>query len=701
MSGWRAAHITRDERNRIGRRARTRPFLMALALHGLLIGLLLLTSCTAMPAVAAFTALEARDWMEANTIQLPVKEPLDAGLPQTLTIAARDGTVLTKVDDVRYGRRTYVPLSKMGPYLPTATVATEDRRFFEHPGVDAHGLLRAVSTNADTGGAAQGASTIEMQLVRNLYLTDERNEQTLARKVKEALAALELDKHFTKDQLLEAYLNVVYYGHQAYGAEAAARVYFGKSAEDLTLAEAALIAGLPQSPHSYDPYENLDQAKQRQRDVLDRMLQAEEITWQQADEAANAPLNLHSVPAPDVQAQHFANYVKSLVRDRFGPDAYFTGGLTVQTTVDLDVQQLAEQVVANSEAVRELGHANNSAMVVMDPVTGDILAMVGSKDFNDDSIDGQVNVAVASRQPGSSIKPLVMLTAFEKGLNPYIEVMDEPTSFSAPPGQPPYHPDNYESHFYGLIDLRDALGNSLNVPMVKVLKWVGIPSFQDMARRLGITTLDKWDPRWLSLTLGGGEVHLLELTGAYTTIARLGSRIPPEALLKVQDSRGNVLYTADPGGSARQVVDPRYAYQVLHILGDPGARLLTFGPNTPLNLGRPHMVKTGTTDDYRDTWTMGCVPQVCVGVWMGNTNNDPMTKVSSSLTAGKMWVDMMNALIERNHWEPVPFPRPDGLIVKRVPNVGNSRPGQTDHEEVFLPGHEEHYLLQMDWMRPD
>jgi membrane peptidoglycan carboxypeptidase len=379
----------------------------------------------------------------------------------------------------------------------------------------------------------------------------------------------------------------------------------------------------------------------------------------------------------------------------------YTAGLQIQTTVDPAIQELAEQIVATNEEVRQQARANNSAMVVVEPASGQILAMVGSKDFRDISIAGQVNVALATRQPGSSIKPLVFLSGFEKGLNPAVEVMDERTAFSAPPGQPPYTPDNYDSKFYGRITLRDALGNSLNVPAVKVLKYSGVPAFQDLARRLGIITLDGWDPRWLSLTLGGGDVRLLELTGAYATIAQLGERVPIEPLLSVETARGDLLYRSTPSPISQRVVDPRLAYQLLHVMGDVGARQVTFGPRSPLHLDRPHMVKTGTTDDYRDTWTVGCLPQVCVGVWMGNTNNDPMVKVSSSLTAGKIWTDMIQALVARHNWAPTPFPQPDGVYRTRVPNVGSARPGMPDREEFFLAGQEPGSFLQMNWAQTD
>jgi membrane peptidoglycan carboxypeptidase len=561
--------------------------------------------------------------------------------------------------------------------------------------------VRALGQNAQSNDVESGASTLEMQVVRNLFLADERTEQTLSRKLNEAIAALELDRRFSKADVLETYLNVVYYGHRAYGAEAAAQVYFGKSARELTLPEAALLAGLPQSPSAFEPFGHPNAAKQRQEHVLALMTQAGFLTPEQAAQAKAAPLPVQPSQPPPSRSSHWVNYIRDVIRERYGPEALFTGGLRIQTTLDPEIQALAEQVVAAGDNVRRLAHANNSAMVVLDPRTSQVLAMVGSRAFEDASIDGQVNLALAPRQPGSSIKPLVYLTGFERGLNPAVEVLDQPTAFSAPPGQPPYFPTNFEDKFYGLVTLRDALGNSLNVPAVKVLKYVGVPALQTMARRLGVTTLDNWDPRWLSLTLGGGEVRPLEMVGAYATIAREGVYLPVEPLLSVETARGEVLAAAPANPAGEQVVDPRIAYQLLHIMGDAGARQVTFGPSSPLNLSRPHMVKTGTTDDYRDTWTIGCLPQVCVGVWMGNTNNQPMVRVSSSLTAGKLWVDMIEALSRRFGYDPEPFPRPDGVILKRIPNVGVTRPGQADHEEVFLPGHEDHPLLEMDWRQPD
>jgi len=684
------------------RRKTTPPALLLLVIFGLgIVGTVVLAACSETAASTGAAVVSAQRAIDRQRLDLDPTVPLDAELPQTSTILARDGSVLAEINDVRFGYRRFVPLSEISPFLPLATFAAEDRRFYEHQGVDPIGLIRALTQNANSDGVASGASTLEMQLVRNVFFADEKSEQTLSRKLKEAFAAYQLDRRYSKSQLLEGYLNVVYYGNMSYGAEAASERYFGKPAKELILPEAALLAGMPQSPSAYDPLRNLPAAKDRQGHVLGLMQKAGFISPEDYDWAMSYELKFASTDPVQTRAPHWVNFIQDAVREQFGPDALFTGGLKIQTTIDPEIQAMAERIVLDAEGVRQQARANNSAMVVMDPRNGQILAMVGSKNFFDRSIDGQVNVAVAGRQPGSSIKPLVYLSGYEKGLNPAVEVIDSITSFSAPPGQPPYVPTNFENKFYGRITLRDALGNSLNVPAVKVLKYVGVSYFKGMARRLGITSLDNWDDRWLSLTLGGGEVKLLELTGAYTTIAREGNYVKPEPFLSVENARGEVLHAAELDPAGEQVVDPRLAFQLLHGMGDPGTRLLTFGPTTPLNLPRPSMVKTGTTDDYRDTWTMGCLPQVCVGVWMGNTNNAPMLKVSSSLTAGKIWVDMMNGLVDRYKWAPDRWPVPDGVIITQVPNVGVSRPGQPTHEEVFLPGNEQRYLLEMDWRRPD
>ena len=679
---------------------RVLPISLSLALAALTAGLLLLGACQASMSTADVLINGTQEMVAGRSLNLPFDRRLDSELPQTALITARNGTPIKSIDDVHFGRRVSVPLAEISPLLVQATLAAEDRRFFEHQGVDPLGLVRALRQNAASDGVASGASTLDMQLVRNLYLEDERHEQTLSRKLTEAITSYRLSQRYSKQEILEAYLNTVYYGNHSYGAEAAAQRYFGKSARDLTLPEAALLAGVPQNPTAHDPLHSFDLAKARQEHILNLMVEAGFVSWAEAQAARAMPLRFQEPEPIEPRAPHLADYVQRLLRERYGPELLFTGGLRVQTTVDLEIQALAEQIVAQNESVRQLAGANNTALVVIDPDSRQVLAMVGSKDFSDESIDGQFNVATAGRQPGSSIKPLVFLSGFEHGLNPGVTVLDQRTDFPAPPGQPPYRPANYEDKYFGLVTLRDALGNSLNVPAVKVLQYVGVPALQDMARRLGITTLDDWDPQWLSLTLGGGEVQLVELTGAYATIAQLGEYRPIEPFVRVETSRGAVLHEAG-SDRGRQVVDPRVDYQLLHVMGDSGARLVTFGPNSPLNLDRPHMVKTGTTDDYRDTWTLGCLPQVCVGVWMGNTDNRPMQKTSSSLTAGKVWLDMMQALVARYEWPPEPFPRPDGVVVERVPAVGGARPGQSSYEEVFLPGQTRRFALEQAPPRAD
>jgi len=319
-----------------------RPLQLVVALHIIVGGLLLLGACTAMPAGVALLALRAEGWMNEHTIDLPSSGRLDRELPQTATISSRDGTLLAEIDDVRYGKRAFVPLNELPRDLLNATTATEDWRYYTHPGVDPVGLARALSSNADAGGVSQGGSTIEMQLTRNLFLSDERTDRTLARKLKEAMAAVELDKRYSKDELLEAYLNVVFYGNRAFGAEAAAQTYFGKTARDLTLPEASLLAGLPQSPSQYDPLVHFDDAKARQRKVLARMVDVNLITAEDAFQALSAPLTFKTPEPPPPRAQHWVNYIRDVARARFGPEEFFTGGLRMHTTIDLEIQQMAE-----------------------------------------------------------------------------------------------------------------------------------------------------------------------------------------------------------------------------------------------------------------------------------------------------------------------------------------------------------------------
>ncbi|RLC75014.1 MAG: penicillin-binding protein, partial [Chloroflexi bacterium] len=460
----------------------------------------------------------------------------------------RNGNLLYEVIPPQGGRRTIVPLNRISPYVIMATIATEDARFYEHPGVDPIGILRALWQDIRAREMVSGASTIPQQLVRNVLLPpEEKSQRTLKRKIKEAILAAEITRRYSKDAILELYLNEIYYGHLAYGIEAAAETYFGKHAAELTLAEAALLAGLPQAPARYDPFVNFQAAKARQADVLRLMVEAGYITPQQAQQAYQEELHLAS-PKVGMKAPHFVMYVRQLLEQRYGTDVLYRGGLRVYTTLDLHLQEIAERVAREQIERLKDKHVTNAALVAIRPQTGEILAMLGSVDFYNEEIDGQVNVALALRQPGSAIKPITYLAAFEKGWTPATLIWDVPTEFPDVPGRT-YRPTNYDGRFHGPVTVRVALGSSYNVPAVKALQFVGIPAFLEMARRLGITTLNRPD-YGLSLTLGGGEVTLLELTGAYAVLANGGKRVPPVAILRIEDAAGRVIeqYTPPPGG---------------------------------------------------------------------------------------------------------------------------------------------------------
>lgn len=595
---------------------------------------------------------------------------------KTAQIYDRKGNLLWEFYDAQGGRRTVVPLSQISQYLIDATLAAEDANFYSNPGVDLRSILRAIVQNIQADETISGASTITQQLARNVILTpEERSERSLYRKIREAVLAFQLTQKYSKSQILEMYLNEIYYGNVAYGVEAAAQTYFSKHARDLTLPEAALIAGLPQAPALYDPLRNPSAAKERQLYVLDQMARHGFITEEQAEQAKRERLNYTPLKR-DLLAPHWVMYVRDLLEQRYGPDVLYQGGLKIFTTLDLDLQNKLEQVARSNADLLAQRDANNTAIVAINPKTGEILAMVGSMDYYNQDIDGQVNVITSppGRQPGSSIKPLVYLTAFARDYAPATVVVDEPISITDQAGQV-WRPQNFDRRFHGSVTLRTALGNSLNIPAVKVLQHVGIDAAVDMARKLGITTWTDRSRLGLSLTLGGAEVLPLELAGAYATLANNGRRIPTVAITKIVDAEGNVLedYKVPQG---EQVVDPRAAYMVTSILRDNNARLITYGPNSPLKLDRPAAVKTGTTDNYRDTWTVGYTPNLVIGVWVGNTDGHPMKEVLSSMSAGKIWREAMDTAIAELNLPPEEFPRPSGLTEVEVCGDTAMRPGQ-------------------------
>lgn len=611
---------------------------------------------------------------------------------ETAQIYDRNGNLLYSLADPSAGNRTYVTLDQISPYLITATIATEDSRFYTNPGFDPIGILRAVYQAAREGEFVSGASTITQQLVRAIVLDEEeRTQRTFNRKVREIILAAEIYRRYEKDEILELYLNEIYYGNWAYGIEAAAQTYYGKSARDLTLAEASLLAGLPQAPAAWDPITAPELALGRQSEVLFLMRQEEYITAEQAQIALNESANYvrYQMEPPEVTIRypHFTFYVLTESEALLGAQSIYRGGLRIYTTVDPSAQQLAEQTLANrQEAINSVG-ANNAALVSIKPDTGEILALVGSVDFNDEAISGQVNMALQPRQTGSTIKPLVYAAAFEQGMTPATLFWDVPTSF--PDGaNPPYVPKNYDDRFHGPIRLRYALGNSYNIPAVKALEYVGVCSFIERARAYGLDTIsdpgcdESGQPRnvGLAMALGGVEVSALEMATSFATLANLGRQPDPYAIQRIENRSGEILFErTPPDPAAAQVLRAEFAYLLTNILADNAARQPSFGINNWLVLpGHVAAAKTGTSGstafDVRDSWTIGYTPYVVTAVWVGNTIPEPLAQgVSGGNSAAPIWNEFMTGYHAGK--TPLDFPRPPAIIAMEICADSGTQPG--------------------------
>ncbi len=590
---------------------------------------------------------------------------------KTTTIYDRNGNLIYEVFPADAGRRTVVPLADISPHLINATLAVEDPNYYRHPGVDPVGIARALYYIFRQEATRPGGSSIVQQLVKLTYLSSER---TLERKIKEAVLAIEINRRYSKDTILEIYLNHIFYGNLAYGVEAAAQTYFQKHASELTLAEASLLAGIPQRPGEYDPYTHWEATRNRQADVLRLMVEHGFISPMEATRAWMAfadksPEEVLAQPKADFQYPHFVLMVRQELEATYGPEVVTKGGLRVITTLDPDLQAAAEQAV--QEGMRSLAerraNATNAALVALDPQTGEVLALVGSADFNDEAISGQVNMAVTPRQTGSVIKPLDYLATFEMPTDywtPATMILDERTEFPDGPGRPPYVPRNYDGKFHGPVSVRSALANSYNIPAVKALQHAGIPALKDLAQRLGISTLTR-DDYGLSLALGSGEVSLLEMTNAFAAFANGGQRLEPHLILRVETQDGDLL--ADYTQPYKvQVIEPAHAYLITSILSDRVARLPAFGRAAQwLELpDRPVAAKTGTTNDVRDGWTIGYTPQIVAGVWVGNTDNTPMKGLSGVSSAAPIW---RNFMIQAHQGLPVEqFQRPPDVIQLEV-----------------------------------
>lgn len=563
------------------------------------------------------------------THDLPSPKQLETrDVPLTTKIYDRNGKILYNVYTDQ--NRTIVPLTEIPDYLKKATIAVEDKDFYKHKGFDIYGIVRAFQKTVFERDV-QGGSTITQQLVKSAFLTPER---TITRKLKELYLAFRVETAFSKDRILEMYLNQVPYGGTAWGVSAASEQYFGKNAKDLTLAEAALLAGLPQAPTYYSPFgQDPQRAIDRQKYVLKRMLDEKYVTKEEYDKAFAEEVKFRTAGA-DIKAPHFVMYVREYLAERYGESIASRGGLKVTTTLDLDVQEESEKIVKkNIDQLRALRVSNGAALVTK-PKTGEILAMVGSKDFFDSSIDGNVNVTIAPRQPGSSIKPLNYALALFRGLiTPATVIMDVATTFGSA-GTKPYRPVNYDGAFHGPVQVRFALGNSYNIPAVKILALNGIEEFINFAREVGITTFEDPSRYGLSLTLGGGEVKMTDMATAFGVFANEGVRQDLVPVLKVEDSHGRVLEEFKPKAGKR-VLSKEVSFQISSILSDNSARTAAFGPSSLLNIpGKTVAAKTGTTDDKRDNWTIGYTPSYLAAVWVGNNNNTPMNPALASGVTG-------------------------------------------------------------------
>ena len=734
----RRADGTRQQRGGCARFGAT--LLVLLAAGALLLGIILV----------GYASI-ARDLPGADELQERVSH-----FASTL-IYDRTGQLLNEVADPNYGRRTTVELDQISPYVIDATIATEDPNFYTHPGVDPVGIARAIYyaiRERDLSGP--GGSTITQQLVKLTYLSAER---TMSRKVKEAILAAEITRRYDKDTILRIYLNELNYGNLAYGIEAAAETYFGKHASELTLAQAAMIVGLGQAPAYYDPYTKLWEAdgqpgavKRRQAAVLRLMVENGYISNAQADAAWVEELVLQPLrQVYDSRHPHFVLYARSQVEEMVGPELSSKGGLKIYTTLDPDLQATAEESVQKQVAQLAKQNAHNGAVVAVRPQTGEVLAMVGSADFNSIEISGQINMALQPRQPGSALKPFVYLATFEMPASvdtdansvgaalqaridslsitpgpdadpnasdppnaieppgywtPATTIMDITTQFPDPAG--PYVPGNYDGKEHGLVSVRSALANSLNIPAVKALQHAGLNRFKDVAQRAGVTTLTR-DDYGLSLALGGGDVTLTELTGAYATLANGGTRVPVSPIACVLDAEGRLIWRGAAAQSVQgclgagadattvvaitpepsvQALNPQHVYLITSILSDVAARQPMFGSaqNVMTLSDRPVAVKTGTTNDYRDAWTMGYTPDLAVGVWVGNADYTEMQRLAGSLGAAPIWHDVMVRGLQGTASSQFPAPQGVGtatVCVDSGTQPSEACPADRRRDEVF------------------
>ena len=698
-------------------------------------------------ATVLLAVLAPGAWLVGD-LPAPTRANLAAARPSTLLFDRHGQLLFEAIGD--QGKQQSLQFEQIPAACWQATVAVEDSRFFHHPGVDPLAIGRAAVQNWRSGTVVSGASTITQQLARTTLMTaDERYEQSLRRKLREAWLALLIELRYDKQEVLAMYLSQVYYGNFAYGLEAAAHGYFGKSAAELDLAECSLLAGLVQNPEVYNPLYNLESARWRQSNVLAAMVAHGYIPRSEAELALAERLQFAATPFP-IQAPHFVSYVEAQLERLLGSERVSQGGLRVMTTLDLDWNRQAEAAVGyrlgqlkQAKDAPPDRRIENAAVVLLDPQSGAIRAMVGSPNYFDARIDGAMNAALALRQPGSALKPLTYAAAMDparagaagrKPVTAATVIADVRTAFLTAEGEP-YVPQNYDMQWHGPVSVRTALASSYNLPAVKVLDSIGVPALIEQAQRQGITSFrpagapkgfdtcacaqcrctartptqptgaagfdtartptqptTQERPYGLALTLGGGEVSLLELTAAYAAFANGGYKATPYAIERIEDAEGNILWRAPHDSELRvthYAVDPRVAYLITDILSDDDARAPSFGRNSVLKLSRPAAVKTGTTTDWRDNWTVGYTPDLVGGVWVGNADNTPMLGVSGVSGAGPIWRDVME--MAHKGLPAARFRQPDGLVRAEVCIDSGLLPTQwctRQRSELFIAGSE-------------
>ncbi|EKE10743.1 MAG: penicillin-binding protein, 1A family [uncultured bacterium] len=584
-------------------------------------------------------------------LKTPLAKSLSTrSIPQTTTIYDKTGQhVLYELHGEE--NRKILGHNDIPDTIRISTIAAEDDGFYNHIGVDFLSILRAIKSNIEKNGTAEGASTITQQLARNAFLS---RDKTFKRKINELIIALKIERQYSKDDILDMYLNEIPYGSNAYGIGSAAKIFFGKEARDLTLDEAALISALPKATSYYSPYGNhIDELIYRQQRILDRISELDLADNEDIAEAKKINVAEKIIPFTEkIEAPHFVFYVKEELEKKFGKDAIEDGGLKVYTTLDYDLQKNAELAISENENTLQKYGASNAALVSLDPTNGNILAMVGSKDYYNKQIDGNVNITISPRQPGSSFKPFVYAAAFEKGFHPEINILDKETDFGKDGTGKNYIPKNYDGKYHGVVTMRQALATSLNVPAVKTLTLASIENTVSLVNRFGVAKLENTNDYGLSLALGGEEVRMLDEASGYAVFAAEGKKNSIKSISKIIDSKNEIFYI--PEQESSQILDMQVARKINSVLSDNRARSAVFGPNSKLHIpGKTVAAKTGTTSEYKDAWTAGYTPHIVAVAWAGNNDNRSMkTGADGSYVAAPIWNSFMQKALANYSDEP-------------------------------------------------